>query len=301
VSAKWCNFATQNYLVESAIIHTISSAKQSCWIEDIVGIRNNIGSDCENLCITIDGNVQKKALENYHIVTLACLLDYAKRMGVDVYLNIVDEELEKYIFGDMRLKMYLTLEQNIQYSTPEKQPFNIWRIEEQFTTNYAIALTMFFKNNYFVGKDISGLNNCIVELFQNVIDHSCSNGTAFVAISYDKAERQISIAICDFGVGIPYTLRKQYNTDCEALSKCLLRGVSANTNKHNFGYGMENVVSTMGEKDILKIVSNRALLLKTKEREITSPLKFDFKGTLIYFTIPTDSFETEEIIDQFAF
>ncbi len=285
----------------NTVTYTIKSSKRASWIVDIVTIRNHIADDCKCLRITIDGEVRRKVLENYHIVTLACLLDYAKKKGITVYLSVIDEELEEYIFGDMRLKMYLSLDQNIQYSTPEKQPFNIWRIEEQYTTNYAIALTMFFKNNYFVGKDMSGLNNCIVELFQNVIDHSCANGTAFVAISYDKTERQISIAICDFGVGIPYTLREQYSSDGEALSRCLLRGVSARTNEHNFGYGMENVVSTMGDKDILRIVSNRALLLKTKEREIVYPLSFDFEGTLIYFTVPIDSFENEEIIDQFTF
>lgn len=268
---------------------------------DIVNIRNKIGNDCKTLHITIDSEVKKTVLENYHIVTLACLLDYAKRRKVTIYLTIIDTDLEKYIFGDMRLKMYLSLEENIQYSTPEQQPFNIWRIEEKYSTNYAIALTKFFKNNYFADKDMTGLNNCIVELFQNVIDHSCADGTAFVAISYDKEHRQINVAICDFGVGIPYTLREQYSSECEALSKCLLRGITARTNEHNFGYGMENVISTMGEKDILRIVSNRALLLKTKEREFTYSLNFDFQGTLIYFTIPTDSFETEEIIDQFTF
>ena len=283
------------------ITYTISSSKRSHWIVDIVTIRNKIGNDCQKLYITIDGEIKRDMLENYHIVTLACLLDYAKRRKITIYLNIIDTELEKYVFGDMRLKMYLSLKDNIQYSTPEQQPFNIWRIEEKYSTNYAIALTTFFKNNYFADKDMTGLNNCIVELFQNVIDHSCADGTAFFAISYDKDEQQISIAICDFGVGIPYTLREQYNSECEALSKCLLRGISARTNGHNFGFGMDNVVSTMGEKDILRIVSNRAFLLKTKEREVTYSLHFDFQGTLIYFTVPTDSFETEEIIDQFTF
>lgn len=285
----------------NTVTYTISSPKRASWIVDIVTIRNRLVGNCRRLYITIDEEVRKRSLENYHIVTLACLLDYAKKRGIIIYLSIVDKELEEYIFGDMRLKMYLTLEQNIQYSTPEQQPFNIWRIEEQYSTNYAIALTTFFKNSYFVGKDISGLNNCIVELFQNVIDHSCADGTAFVAISYDKTERQISIAICDFGVGIPYTLRGRYKSEEEALSKCLLRGISAYTNEHNFGYGMDNVVSTMGDKDILRIVSNRALLLKTKEKEFTYSLNFEFKGTLIYFTVPTDSFETEEIIDQITF
>ena len=268
---------------------------------DIVNIRNEMGSNCLQLSISIDGTISRANIENYHVVTLSCLLDYAKRRSVKIFLGIKDTALKDYIFNDIRLRMYMSPEQNMQFSTPEQQPFNIWRIEEKYYTNYALALSLFFQNNFFRGKDLSGLHNCIVELFQNVIDHSQSNGTAFIAIAYNAHERQIDISICDFGVGIPYTLREQYSSEREALVNCLVRGVSAKTNPHNFGFGMDNVVSTMGEKDILRIVSNKALLLKTKEKEITYPLDFDFKGTLIYFTVPIDNFEDEEIIDQITF
>lgn len=287
--------------MSASVTYTISSPQRNKWIVDIVNIRNMIDDSCKYLYIDIAKEVTKSNIENYHIVTLACLLDFAKRKGILVYLRIGDAALKEYIFNDIRLRMYLSVDENKSYASPEQKPFNIWRIEEKYSTNYAIALSRFFKSSYFEDKDISGLNNCIVELFQNVIDHSQADGVAFVAISYDPNLQQISIAICDFGVGIPYTLREQYRSECEALSKCLLRGVSAKTNEHNFGFGMDNVISTMGKEDILRIVSNRAFLYKTREREETYSLNFDFQGTLIYFTVPTDNFEKEEIIDQFIF
>lgn len=268
---------------------------------DIMNIRNKIDKECKNLYIDICEKIKRCNFENYHIVTLACLLDYAKKNGISVWINIKDKDLQEYVFGDMRFRMYCSPEDTLVVSTPENKSFNIWRIEQQYYMNYAYALSMYFQNNFFRGKDLSGLHNCIVELFQNVIDHAESNGTAFVAIDYKEDARQIDIAICDFGVGIPYTLRDQFPQDDVAIKECLKRGVSAKTNTHNFGFGMDNVVETMGQKDILRIVSNRGLLLKSKERETAYYLDFDFKGTLIYFTVPIDSFEEEEILEQITF
>lgn len=283
------------------VTYSLCSPKRGEWIVSIAKLRDKISDGCTALTVEICNTIKRSNFENYHIVTLACLLDYAKKKGIVIRLGIADNELREYIFGDMHLRMYCSPKDTLILSTPENKAFNIWRIEQQYYINYAIALNQYFQNNYFRGKDLSGLHNCIVELFQNVIDHSKANGTAFVAIDYDVEERQIDIAICDFGVGIPNTLREQYSSDDVALRKCLVQGVSAKTNKHNFGYGMNNVVQTMGEKDILRIVSNRGFLLKSKERENSYLLDFDFQGTLIYFTVPIDSFEDEEILEQITF
>lgn len=268
---------------------------------DIMNIRNKIEYNCTALHIDICSKITRHNFENYHIVTLACLLDFAKKRNITIWFRIEDKELRDYIYGDMRFRMYCSPEETPIVSTPEEKSFNIWRIEQPYYINYAIALNGYFQNNYFKGKDLSGLYNCIVELFQNVLDHSQSNGTAFIAINYKEDEQQIDIAICDFGVGIPYTLRNQYDKDEVALRECLKSGVTAGTNKHNFGFGMNNVLQTMGEKDILRIVSNRGFLLKTRERELVQYLHFEFKGTLIYFTVPIDSFEDEEILEQITF
>lgn len=280
--------------------YSFNSPKRSEWFEDIINVRKKCDKVSE-LHLVITENINRSNFANFHIVTLSCLIDFAKRKGALVYLRIEDKDLRGYIFNDVRIRQYWKENKEESFSTPEKQPFNLWRIEEKYYTNYAIALNLFLEQAYFEGKDLSGLNSCIVELFQNIIDHSEANGNAFFAISLDNKNRQIEIAICDFGVGIPYTLRHLYPDAREALRKSLMPGVSAKTKIHNMGYGMDNIVSTMAPLDIIRIVSNKALLIKSKSKEYVFSLPYDFKGTLIYFTISTDSFEELEFIEQLNF
>ena len=279
--------------------YTISSAKRQSWFEDIIKIRSSISKDKE-LHLTIGREIKRDNFENYHIVTLSCLIDYAKKeSGNYVYLCIEDKDLKSYIFNDVRLRSYWQSGSETSYSIPENNRFNLWRLEEEYYTGYTIALNKYFENVFFRGKDLTGLGNCISELFQNIIDHSEAEGTAFFAIDYDKKKGIIDIAVCDFGVGIPYTLKSQYKNSCEALQKCLIPGVTAGTQKHNRGFGMDNIASMMSENDSMHIVSNDAILLKSPKREYTAQLPFSFKGTLIYMTISQNSFEDIEIIEQF--
>lgn len=131
--------------------------------------------------------------------------------------------------------------------------------------------------------------------------HAEAKGIAFSYIYFDQQNRQICVAACDLGLGIPYTLRRsglEYKSDGEALRQSLEIGVSAKTNKHNKGFGLDNVVSNLSNKDRLRIVSNKALLLCHPNKNPIKfyELNFDFKGTLIYFEISIDSFLEEETL-----
>ena len=185
----------------------------------------------------------------------------------------------------MRIRKYWQGDEDEVFSSPEQKPFNLWRIVERYSTNYSIALNQYFERTFFDGKDLSALNSCVAELFQNIIDHAEADGNAFFAITYKQANRQLEIAICDFGVGIPYTLQKKYPNSCEALRNSLVCGVTAGTKKHNRGFGMDNIISTLSENDCIRIASNDAFLEKSNQEERISSLPYNFMGTLIYFTI----------------
>jgi len=57
----------------------------------------------------------------------------------------------------------------------------------------------------------------------------------------------------------------------------------------------------MTPKDTLRIISNDAFLSKSQNKEEVVKLPYEFKGTLIDFTISTDSFDDLEIIDELNF
>jgi len=158
------------------------------------------------------------------------------------------------------------------------------------------------QRTYFKGLDISGFQNSLDEIYANVADHSKSNGIAFSYINYDEEEGKIHFAACDLGLGIPTTLRAaipEIESDELALRKSLDVGVSAKTNKHNMGFGLDNVLSNLKNGGMMRIVSNCALLFcqENKNNIKTYSLDFDFRGTLIYFDISIDSFEKDEEIE----
>lgn len=276
-------------------------SSQSEWIRQIIEYRRVIEVGCKELHILLKSQIHLDDFEPLHFVTLSCLIDAAKIRNAQVRLTIESDDLKRFVFNDVRLITYWTERQIPYYREPEHKAYNLWRIENTVYYNYTFALNTFFQNQFFKGKDLSGLNNCIVELFQNVFDHAEANGTAFSYIEYKKEEEIIKIAVCDFGRGIPETLKSQYQDEKVALKKSLQSGITAGSQKHNKGYGMENILSTMTKEDTMNIVSNHTEMYYHNNEEKLYDLEYNFRGTLIYMTIRIDSFPDEEIMDSFTF
>ena len=277
------------------------SPSRGLWVENIVKARSTIENGGKILYLVLADSLSPSTTEPLHYVTMSCLIDFAKKQGCSVQLNIKNKQLLDFVTQDNRLSAYWMNDGNAMFSEPEQKPYNLWRIDDSTYYNYTIALNHFFQNTYFSGKDLSGLNNCIAELFQNVFDHADAHGTAFSFIEYMESEKVMNIAVCDFGKGIPTTLSRQYADPKEALEKSLQRGISAGSQRHNMGFGMQNIISTMTYLDDLRIVSNNAMLYRYNDYNEMYELPFNFGGTLIYMTIHIDSFEDEEILTSFEF
>lgn len=278
----------------------LDSSEKEEWLAGIQYIRETYCAP-NWIRVILGEKINRSNFTCLHFVTFSCIVDMCSKAGGKVLLNALDDELHQYIINDVRIKKYWREEEETVFTEPEEKPFNLWRIDEKYYANYSMALNQYFERTFFEGKDLTGLNNCVAELFQNILDHAQAHGNAFFAIRYHEKKKEIEIAICDFGVGIPYTLREQYPDSCEALQQSLLPGVTARTRKHNRGFGLDNIVSTMTSKDTMRIISNDAFLFKSQDMEKVIRLPYDFKGTLIDFTISTDSFEELEIIDEFNF
>ena len=252
--------------MSNAINIEFSTASRGEWIQQIVESRERIEKGCTELHLLLKKDISLRNFEPMHFVTLSCLIDAAKVRGALVWLAIENEDLKAFAANDVRLTSYWREKQIPYFKEPEEKPFNLWRIKDTTYYNYTFALNKFFQNRYFKGKDLSGLNNCITELFQNVFDHAEADGTAF-----------------------------------EALEKSLQHGITAGSQKHNKGYGMENILSTMTNEDNMRIISNHAMLYHHNTISQLIDLNFNFKGTLLYMTIHIDSFPDEEIIESFTF
>jgi anti-sigma regulatory factor (Ser/Thr protein kinase) len=236
-----------------------------------------------------------------HIVLLANLFEHLDRMNYNIQVRTSDNNLVDFFVIDLKLGDYFSsANKKSHIASSKSHVLNLWRVKQGEEKVYSDSVTDYFKRNFFVGYDLSGFQTALDEVYSNVADHSKSNGKAFSFIDYDEKARIIHIAACDFGLGIPTTLRNankgQYFSDMDALRNSLEIGVTARSNSHNRGFGLDNVVSNLAHNDTLRIVSNRALLFcKSNKNPIKCyALDFDFKGTLIYFDICIDAFQKEE-------
>lgn len=85
--------------------------------------------------------------------------------------------------------------------------------------------------------DLEALEWCLLEITDNVLNHSKSPIGGVVQLSNRSKARRIEFAVYDFGLGIPQTLRsthKEIETDFEALRWSIREGV---TRDRNIGQG----------------------------------------------------------------
>lgn len=276
------------------------------WIKNICQWRScltkaSYSYDCIN--IIIDDKVFKKDFTPFHIVTLSCFIDFIKKNGYLIILDVSNDELKKFIHEDISLTTYWRVENIVHIDSPDKSRLNLWRVISGRSEEYEESVHRYFSNK-FPDIDFLMLKTCLAELYSNVFDHANAKGIAFSYIHYDEQKGIIHIAICDFGEGIASTLRKVYPEikDEEALNKSLKKGVTARSHRHNAGFGLDNILSMITEKEsALRIVSNKAMLFCKANGIKSYPLSFEIKGTLIYIDLPISGFDKSEISDEYVF
>lgn len=262
-----------------------------------------------NHCVKIilAKKVTKAKFLPFHIVTLSCFIESIKKKGYLIFLMVMNTELNEFIHNDMSLTQYWRGKNTDHIDSPDSSRLNLWRVVEGKSEEYEISVHQYFSNK-FPAIDFFMLKSCLTELYFNIFDHANANGIAFSYIYYDEIDEVIHIAICDFGKGISKTMREAFPdivNDEEALLLAIKRGVTARSNEHNAGFGLDNVISTLSDESTLRIASNEAILICRKSdagiETKTFKLSFKLKGTLIYFDLPISSFEESEINEEYTF
>jgi hypothetical protein len=140
------------------------------------------------------------------------------------------------------------------------------------------------------------------EVFNNILDHSCAKVASCFAQHYPNKNR-IYLAISDFGVGIPATIRSalpQKVSDAEAIRQATLPKVSSKTTPGNAGIGLSNIISIIEENDgILTIDSGSGRFVADRNRKIAcASTTGNYPGTLITMMFRTDTMANEDIDDE---
>lgn len=286
----------------------LSGCSRGVWLLDIVRQIEQLENDLSKTSINIKlpKDISIDIFEPFHIVVLSCFIEHlTAHCGCkDITINASDGGILDLMSQNLKFHKYFqsTDSSNHEDATDDKI-LNLWKVVNNMTYAYSLSISNYFNRNFFEGLDTSGLMSALNEVYANIADHSESKGNAFSYISYNPDKSKIYIAACDFGLGIPTTLRnsgKSYKKDSEALRDSVNIGVTARSTKGNKGMGLDNILSTITTNDNFRLVSNKSLLtcFGNKNNIKTYNIDFDFKGTLIYFELSTDSFPLKDIEEE---
>ncbi len=254
-----------------------------------------------NICIDLTRNLTRNNLTPVHLVTLACLIQTIRKQGLSGHIQ-ANEDIISYLRDDLHLNEYFSSE--IAHIKSESHyNLNLWKVSNEHALMYSQHVADYLKRTYFDGLDLSTLKVVLDELYANIADHSESNGIAYSFIRYDENKHLIRIAFCDFGIGIKSSLLKGGNNiKSEFIRTATMKGVTAGSNTHNRGFGLDTVVSSLSGSDCaIKILSGNELFISNGDgnNQRTWLTDFNFAGTLIYFDMPISSFEEVDYMDNF--
>lgn len=154
---------------------------------------------------------------------------------------------------------------------------------------------------YLSKKSLADIEICLKEVFNNINDHSLENiGSVFV--QHYPNEREVMIAISDFGVGIPHNMRKLYPslTDEQTLVKAIQHGITTKSSPRNSGAGLDTLMHNVvvNNKGKVYIHSNHGILNCTYNNfgmSVVPQISFGFyPGTLLEIVFRTDTIENIE-------
>lgn len=286
----------------------LSGCNRGVWLLDMMREIENLEDDLSEVCVNIKlpDDISIDNFEPFHIVVLSCFIEHIiMHCGCkDIKIDTFDGGIIDLILDNLKLPRYfMDTDSSTHEDAADDKILNLWKVVNSMTYSYSLSVSDYFNRNFFQGLDTSGLMSALNEVYANIADHSESNGNAFSYISYNPDKRKIYIAACDFGLGIPTTLRnsgKLYKKDSEALRDSVNIGVTAKSTKGNKGMGLDNILSTITTNDNFRLVSNKSLLtcFGSKNNIKTYDVDFDFKGTLIYFELSTDSFPLKDIEEE---
>ena len=269
----------------------------SSYVDMIPGMSKD-----EDIVMHFPGLTREEMLP-LHVVSLACLIQSFYQDGFHhIFLDKTD--VGNYLFDKLRFKEYWAGKKDY-VASPDQKIFNLWRISDETKENYGRAIADYLKCHFWKNKDLTSVQVSITEACYNTLDHANANGNAFSFVKYDEVTQTLSVAVCDFGIGIARSVQGKLPecNDEQALEKSIEVNFTVGSKSYNGGMGLDVIRNSVTKELSLTIISNSAFLITKEEKVRTSKLDFEFRGTLIDFSINLSEYEDadEELIDEISF
>lgn len=254
-------------------------------------------------------------IEPFHIVALSCLIEEYYQNGLEIHFVKSDTlALNEYLSNILFWNYWdLSFNRTEFHQSSRTSNLCLWKLNSTMLSPYVFFAQQYFEDNFSNESSFEPLNISLAELFNNIIDHSKSVVGGYTTNQFYPQQKKLKIAVCDFGVGIPFKINEylmaigeQTISSKEALKKAFDKGFSTKSSPHNRGFGLDTlktIVKSCGGS--LKVISNDVMFtLNSKGEAEVFSLKHNFQGTHIEVILDTNLFDEKnnEIFDtDFSF
>ncbi|MDX8291436.1 ATP-binding protein [Metabacillus indicus] len=262
----------------------------------------------------IDGDLRPKStdirflfneltfIEPVGVTILSNLIEWLNKRDVMVYMkrpSVTEDKWDpiKYLDDSMFFKKYfgetLTSNAAVRSTTIRLQQISYSDSYQWLDSNFISWLSSRLS---LTKQSLVDIKMCFGEIFNNIQDHAQQNIGCIFAQHF-PAKNIVSIAISDFGVGIPNNIKKVYNpflNDAQALEKAVEEGFTTKSTPRNRGVGLYTLIKNVVEDNggSLHIHSNYGILNCTMGYTVPNYKSYIadsyYPGTLLEINIRTD-------------
>lgn len=239
-------------------------------------------------------------------VVLACLIESFYIKGCDISFIGGTKGFNNHLFN-IKFKEYWKkgFDRNKFTLSYNKSTLCLWKISEDMIYSYSMYAREYFER-FAKNKDLIPLASNMDEVFNNIFDHSKSPVTGYIITQYYPKNNKLSFSVCDFGIGIPTSIKEAINVteqdfhDWKAILKSLEKGFSINSTPRNRGFGLNNILEfTESSRGRLLIISNDGIVEKKAGQMYRAGSEgFNFSGTLIKVEVDLNTFDDKDETDQ---
>ncbi|MFD2172445.1 ATP-binding protein [Tumebacillus lipolyticus] len=240
-------------------------------------------------------------IEPVGVTVLANLVEWLMKLGVQVvFKHNIFRDSNKYLDDSLFFEKYL-LQKLHHTSTPRATTIPLQAVTYQSSYQWLDWFIQWLSQRLSMNMaSLLNIRTCMEEIFNNIKDHSKENlGCVFAQHFPQKESGIVSIAISDFGVGIPVTMAQRYYglTDSQAISQATMLGVSSQTTPQNRGAGLGVLINNvvLNNRGNVYIHSNHGILNCKYNSggvdRITQNTSGYYPGTLIEIEMRTDTIE----------
>ena len=219
---------------------------------------------------------------------LLCVLKYIESIGIIVRGRVIYREsnIVDYL-SRMNFFKYLKVEIPEKFKRLSSNRFvEIQQYNADNQLDVLNSIMSVIRENTSINQNVvTGLDYCLNEILDNVLNHSKSE-IGWVVAQYFEKINSIRLIVSDYGIGIYKSLNELHDfTEEEAISKSIISGVSNGKGQGHGLYATSSFVKL--NKGWLSLISGNKKLDVSSQSNIIKDIPF-WQGTCVYLRVNTN-------------